>query len=1214
MVSMSDYCQPANLPMPSNDTTTPIAFNAFSTALEPGINLIEASAGTGKTFSIAMLVLRFVVEHEMPIEQVLVVTFTKAATQELRLRIRQRLQDLRRYLIMPKDPMNEHQDPAFKAWADQLEHPKAAADRVAQALAAIDNAAIFTIHGFCQRMLRQYALESGQLFDAELNANVDQLRLALAEDYWRQQLYDASELKVSVCCAQYRSPAALLQSIHKIQEGMVTEPAGLKLDDTLQQVETASERLKDLKRVLLTPLATALAEHPANFKPAFVEKFPELCAAIAPWLACSGAAIPVASLSALCYERLLSDALNGNKFRKTKLLTAEERKRTFLADYGITQTDALESLLINLEQSALAFRLGLLDYLSEHLQHSQSTLNVLSFNDLITRLSQVLRGEGGALLQSALQRKFKVALIDEFQDTDQPQWMIFSSVYNTAHHFLYLIGDPKQAIYKFRGADIYSYLEAKWAAHRAYTLDTNFRSHPALVHAVNRLFEAAEHPFLLKEIPYYPVKAGKTADGLWWHGQPAQAMVLWALEANPESAEGYWGSGQARQVLRVSVVNEIIALLAEDSGARLGQSPEDSRALQAQDIAILVRGNEEAAHYQSALQHAGVAAVINSKQSVFESEEALHLQQLLAALIQPGNISRVRQALALPWFGLDGQAFDALTRNDHQLQQYVSDFQQFQQRWLERGLMAMMRSLLDQYQIPQQLAQQSQAERRITNLNHLLEILQQAVQDERLDSHKTLEWLSKAISEGLQGEGKELRLEQDEAAVNIVTIHSSKGLEYPVVFCPELWSSKRSQSAPSGDKVVICHEGDTLVADLGTSKQAARFEQSLFEQDAEDLRLLYVAVTRAAYRCYAPWATVRTKSQDNTSAFAYLLTAYAGDAWPQKLQSLADSDSGFEWVEIPALTEPVKASPRGRSLQCLSARTLLEPIKQRWQMSSYSALAYLSHQQHALELPQDKSQEPAEVPELVPELAVELLPKGAHTGNVLHDLLENHSFKWLANLTPESVLLPEYESYVKSRERSCLRYGLVLEDAGYQALDNLLARSVVAPLDVNDPAFYLANLEDASCLKEMPFYFAMNDLQTQSLNQLLAGLSTCQPLSARTLSGQLTGFIDLICEYQGRYYVMDYKSNSLPDYDAESMQSAMCEHNYGLQYYLYSVVLHHYLQQRLPGYDYDLHFGGVRYLFLRGMDAAEPMQGVFVDKPGLELIEAISDVLRGVAV
>lgn len=1213
MVSMTAHCLSAKIPMPPSEPVLPLAFNAFSTALEPGINLIEASAGTGKTFSIAMLVLRFVVEHELPLEQVLVVTFTKAATQELRLRIRQRLQDLRRYLVSPQDPVNANQDEAFKQWADQLENPKAAAERVAQALASIDNAAIFTIHSFCQRMLRQYALESGQLFDAELNANVDQLRLALAEDYWRQQLYQASELKVSVCCSQYRSPAALLQSINKIQEGMVTEPAGLKLSETLQQVESANESLRDLKRVLLMPLATALAEQTDNFKPAFADKFPELNAAIEHWLDHPETAIPVSSLRALRYDSLFGDALNGNKFRKTKVLAADDRKRTFLADYGITQTDTLDSLLINLEQSALAFRLGLLEYLDEHLQHSQSTLNVLSFNDLISRLSQVLQGEGGALLQSALQRQFSVALIDEFQDTDQQQWNIFSSVYKTERHFLFLIGDPKQAIYKFRGADIYSYLGAKRAAHRAYTLDTNFRSHPALVRSVNSLFGGTDNPFLLKEIPYYPVKAGKAADGLWWNDQPAQAMVLWCLEPNPDDASGYWGSGVARHVLRVSVVNEIIELLADGTGARLGKSLETTRAMRAQDIAILVRGNEEAANYQAALQQAGIAAVINSKQSVFESEEAVHLQQLLSALIQPANISRVRQALALPWFGLDGQAFDALCRDDQQLQQYVSDFQQFQQRWLEHGLMAMMRSLLDAYQIPQQLARQSQAERRITNLNHLLELLQQAVQDERLDSHKTLEWLSKAISDGLQGEGKELRLEQDEAAVNIVTIHSAKGLEYPVVFCPELWGGKRAQSAPTGDKVVICHEGDSLIADLGSSKQTERFEQSQFEQDAEDLRLLYVAVTRAAYRCYAPWATVRTKSADNSSAFAYLLKDYAGEDWPQRLQTLANSDSGFEYAEIAAEVVLNSALTQARLPQILSARTLHHPIKQRWQMSSYSALAYLSHQERELELPQDKSQEPVEVPELAVEIAPERLPKGAHTGNVLHDLLENHSFKWLAGLTPESVLLPEYESYVKSRERSCLRYGLSLEQEGYAALDSLLARSVAAPLDAEDSEFCLEKLADEACLKEMPFYFAMNGLQTQSLNQLLAGQTTCQPLSARSLSGQLTGFIDLICEYEGRYYVMDYKSNSLPDYDAESLQNAMREHNYGLQYFLYSVVLHHYLQLRLPDYDYDLHFGGVRYLFLRGMDAAEPMQGVFVDKPELHLIEAISDVLRGVA-
>jgi len=1194
---------------------SPISFNAFNTALEPGVNLIEASAGTGKTFSIAMLVLRFVAEKNLPIEKILVVTFTKAATQELRTRIAQRLQDLRRYLVDPEHPTSLLQDQAFREWADALEDKSVVIERVATALASIDNASIFTIHGFCQRMLRQYALESGQLFDAELNSSVDQLRLSLAEDYWRQQLYGASELKVAVSCGEYKTPAALLSSISAIQDGMVTEPSGLDLDKMLKGFETAASDLQLLDATLLTPLSQAIADDTALFKADFAEGFDAICHDIRSWLETKEWAIPVSRLSAVSFSRLTSDALNGNKFRKNKeFASSDERKLAFLADLGITETDTLDCLLNNLAQTSLAFRLGLLQYLKDQLEDSQSKLNVLSFNDLISRLSHVIETEGsGELLREALRRQFAVAMIDEFQDTDQQQWNIFSSVYNTEQHYLYLIGDPKQAIYKFRGADIYSYISAKTEASRAYTLDTNFRSHPNLVNAVNAFFEKSPQPFLLDDIPYHAVNAGKSESKLWWDNEPADSMVMWGLESNPDDKNGYWGSGVVRQLLRTHIINEIVKLLDAKSGAKFGASADTAPALAPKDIAILVRGNDEAATYQRQLQEAGIPAVLNSKHSVFDSLEAVQLSQLLMSLVQPANQQTLRQALSLPWFGLTGQEFDALCADDLQLQEYVSDFQYYQQRWQQRGLMAMMRSLLDKYNVFQTLTTLPNSERRIANLNHLLELLQQAALDERLDTHKTIEWLTLAIQGEQANDGKELRLEQDEAAVSIVTIHSSKGLEYPIVFCPELWVEKRAQSAPSGDKVVICHEKNTLIADLGTDKQKERFEQSLFEQSAEDLRLLYVAITRAAYRCYVPWAYVRTANKDNNSALAYLLQEHDGDDLSAKFKSLAEFSDCFSYEQISAEVEPLQATKATTDKLQLNARGMAREIKQQWQMSSYSALAHLGQHSHISpdsELPKDKSEEPQVIAEPIVEAVPELIPKGAHTGNVLHDLLENNTFAALGKLDPENNL---DEHYLKQRSRCCLRYGLSLEEEGLKALDELLIKSVNAPLDVDDSEFCLAKIEDAACLKEMPFYFAINQMQTQGLNQLLSGQATCQDLSARNLTGQLTGFIDLICEYDGRYYVMDYKSNWLSSYDHESMQSAMREHNYGLQYFIYSVVLHHYLQQRLPNYSYEEHFGGVRYLFLRGMDADQPMQGVFVDKPSLEIIEGLSDVLSGAA-
>ena len=1169
-------------------------FSAFVTPLKTGVNLIEASAGTGKTYSIAMLVLRFVVEKKLKIEQILVVTFTNAATQELKTRIRRRLQDLKNYL-------NNHEhsdglDEAFMQWADQLTDRQEVISLLTQALAAIDNAAIFTIHSFCQRMLRQFALESGQLFDAELITNQDELKLSLAEDYWRQQLYDASALKVALLTNNFSTPQALVRSINTIHAGMRIIPEKQDVDQLIGKIETnCSVLASQLEQAVLTPLSKLISSDPANFKETFLSSFEGIKRAVLDWVAGDNLDIPIKMLKQLSFVHLLTNALNGNKFRKTKLASAEERKQAYLQDAGVIELSVLDELALQTEQLSISFRLGLFEYLQNNLDSKKDALNVLSYDDLITRLSKAIESQD-RLLSASLQRQFEVALIDEFQDTDQQQWDIFSKVYNTSQHYLYLIGDPKQAVYKFRGADIYSYLDAKKTANHAYTLNNNFRSAPALLESINTLYSKSKTPFLIEGIPYHPIKSGKPDDAQW---VGKRGLMFWYLEDNPDHKDGYWSSGTAREVIRTAVINEIITLLQKTAGNETLLSPSD--------FAILVRGNDEAANYQWALQQAGVPAVINSKRSVFDSDEAHYLQQLLTAIERPADLNCMRQALVLPWFDLDGQAFDALCRDDFALQQYVSEFQNFQERWQDSGLMAMMKSLLDHYKILQVLSKDESAERRITNLHHLLEVIQQVVLDERLDTHKTLDWLILTIGGENRGDGTELRLEQDQDAVNVVTIHSAKGLEYPIVFAPELWYERPAKTTATKDEVVVCHQQGQLIADLGSELLSEHFEQARFEQQAEDLRLLYVAITRAASRCYVPWATVRSLKKDNQSALAYLLESHEGDDWLVKLNNLAKSAGGVEFETVPAEQVALTRTSGEQRSTSLNAKTATRTIKQEWRMSSYSSLAYLSQHEH--ELPQDKSQEPIEAEEALPEPTVEVLPKGAHTGNVLHDLLENHSFAQLAELNVDNE---HYDAYVAARARSCVRYGLVLEPGAERALDQLLMRSVAAPLDLENGDFLLANIPENDCLKEMAFYFSVNQLQTSAINQLLVDQPSYQPLSMRQLSGQLTGFIDLICRYQGRYYVMDYKSNSLQNYDTASLQSAMQQHNYGLQYFIYSLVLHNYLMQRLPDYNYEQHFGGVRYLFLRGMDKSQPMQGVFVDKPSLEIIEGLGKVLNGV--
>jgi len=587
---------------------------------------------------------------------------------------------------------------------------------------------------------------------------------------------------------------------------------------------------------------------------------------------------------------------------------------------------------------------------------------------------------------------------------------------------------------------------------------------------------------------------------------------------------------------------------------------------------------------------------LNSKQSVFASIQAFELYHVLRAVAGAGQIDLLKQALATPWFGLDGQQLYRLSQDEAELDAWVSRFQDYLQCWRNQGLLATVQQLLRRERIEQHLSAQPQAERVLTNIHHLAERLQQAAIDEHLAINKTLDWLRRAIQQAAQdsSEDRQLRLESDEDAVKIVTLHSSKGLEYPLVFCPDLW--RRSDRLKTETALVQCHEHGTMVADLGSAQFGERRDQALFEELAEDLRLFYVALTRAKYRCYLNWADVRTKERANDSAMAYLFEFADCDFAGQQrvLQQLASGEPDlFEYRLLPAEAagEPAELPADRRAADLpLAHRRQTRSLHSIWQMSSYTALAALSLEQTP-ELPADKAEESHGQP-----AGDEALPRGAHTGNVIHSLLETVAFADLAGR----------RDIGRASAQACLRYGLQL--AQPQILSEVLYQVTATPLS-EDSGFCLKNLEPAQCIKEMPFYLSMpGRVDTARINRILAACPAYQALDAKQISGYLTGFIDLVCCYGGRYFVMDYKTNALADYSQASLLQAMREHNYGLQYWLYSLVLHAYLSQRLPDYDYARHFGGVKYLFVRGMDPERPASGVFADRPEPDQLAELAEV------
>lgn len=1150
------------------------AFSATETPLTTGINLIEASAGTGKTYTIAMLVVRFIVEQGLLIEQLLIVTFTKAATEELKDRIRARLVEAKQAL--DNHPDSTH-DSDLRDWLHNLDiDTQTLRSRLNLALMNIDQADIFTIHGFCQRILTEHALESGQLFNCELTEDIKPTQQQCSDDFWRQQLYLRDPWESAVLTRNYATPDDLFVAISPVRPEYQLLPDVDTLDTLFQRLRQQAKSLPKALDNIFAALNTAQGDN--KFKKNILENILENKSSFYQWA--QGESITIPDFSTLTRETLFK-GLNGNKLR------GDEKKDQYLDELGL-ETTPFSQLQRTLQHIDISFRQNLYYGLVKTLPARLVQQNLMSFDDLITRLAYALQGDQKQHLQDALRQRYKAAFIDEFQDTDSNQWTIFSTLFQASDQYLFLIGDPKQAIYKFRGADIYSYFAAQRQAQYLFTLHKNWRSHPELVTAVNTLFEGRTHPFLFKELAFNPVAAAKSPDdGEIRNGIDRIApLVLAQLDQN-HGTQPHWSKTAASAAIQQHVVAEILSLLNSQYTIN---TKDQSHPVKPSDIAILVRTHVQAQDYQRILNDYGIPAIVNSNDSVFSSQQAHDLYTLLLALEQPGNSTRLKQALALHWFGLDGQTFYQLSQDDLLLEQWIIRFHDYHQLWQESGLLSMMTAVFDRENIISNLARQPQAERILTNINHLLELAQKAVSEHHLGPNKILDWLHHAITQESQHEAAQLRLESDENAVKIITLHSSKGLEFPIVFCPVLWDSGR----PTNDKKPLqFHKDGRIYVDFGSDDLEQHKDLATNEQQAEDIRLFYVALTRAKFRGYLHWADVRTKEKPNQSAMGWLLQLAEQDFSGQQrlLQSFAENSPDCFAYQLLDVNIDIDSHYQAQTpQQTLAARRRHRDLSSHWQMSSYTALSALSLSDSP-DFPQDKADESDD---LIDEKNTDLLPKGAHTGNVLHEILEKTRFQALAN----------GDDISQQRQQSCLRYGLSMEQP--EIIDQLLQTAVNTPLSRDDPDFKLANIPDHHCIKEMPFYLALQTTQIEHINTILADCPAVQPLSRRKISGFLTGFIDLVCCYNGRYYVMDYKSNALSQYTQSYLTQAMRDHNYGLQYWLYALVLHCALKNRLPDYQFERHFGGIKYLFLRGMQQEHPESGVYSDSPDLNTLERLA--------
>lgn len=1234
--------------MSAQPTLTVEPLDVFACPLD-GVRLVEASAGTGKTWNICGLYLRLLLEHDLAVESVLVVTFTKAATAELSTRIRDRIVDCLRVLD-GADPGGDPFVPGLIACVEAAGvGAELMAERLRRALQTFDEAAIFTIHGFCQRSLADTPFAAGLPYALELAEDDSALRREVAQDFWRREIVAGAVppllAELLVECGD--SPDAWADLLGRDMGRPLAERRWDELDATdlaaLQATlaaayDDAARHWHDGERVCAA-VSDALERLKKNiYKPEAIDK------ARRQWHDWLAAADP-------------RRALPGDKDSKLRLLgsgkLAEGVKKGEQPpeDLFFAAADTLLAARANADEALAAARLQLLRrFLGEsadELRRRKRERRQIAFDDILWNAYAALTSGDQPWLAAALHQRYPAALIDEFQDTDPLQFAIFDRVYNAEgrHGSLFLVGDPKQAIYSFRSADLFTYLMARDRADARYTLAKNQRSSPALIEACNRLFGANPAVFMLDGLDYQKVGAGERqrAPLVDATDDSAAALRLWriprdaALEAAAEE-NGEDGGGhrlpraEAMQRAALASAAEIARLLAAGAAGdiRLGDRP-----LAPADIAVLVRSHGQGARMRRALAAFGVGSVELSQASVFHTEDAEELERVLIAIAEPARERRVMAALATAAMGRSAADIAALASDEAALLAVLDRFAGWRETWLARGFGVMLRRWMSDQGVAARLLARADGERRLTNLMHLAELLQQAAGT--ASPEVLLRLLASRRAEEGGGEAAQLRLESDRNLVQIVTIHRAKGLEYGIVFCPFLFDG----FPPRGDggPMRAWHDDDgTLVLDYraaaaGDEDIAARIRA---ERMAEDLRLAYVALTRAVYRCYLVvgcYATLNfgrpSYSQSGRSLLNWMVAGAGMDAAAWQAHKMQPAEIDARWRGLVAASggtialadlpdgagTPLPPAARGEH----APRVARPPqVAAGWKIGSFSALIFgASHEQAArdhdarqLPLEADAAAEPAP-----PPAADDILrfPRGPVAGDCLHAVFERIDFTdpagWDAAIAAALADHPQ-------RGSDPVRDGPKLK----AMLRNMLADVLATPLTAGAAPVVLGEMPLARRLTELGFHLPAPQLGADQLNAWLAAHGYHVPrLAFAELGGYLKGYVDLVFEHDGRYWVLDWKSNHLgegpADYAPARLEAAMQAHGYHLQHLLYTVALHRHLAHCLPDYDYDRHFGGVLYLFVRGVrpdwQGGEGAAGVFHHRAGRAVVEALDRLLAG---
>lgn len=1156
--------------------------------------LVEASAGTGKTHAITTYFVRGLLELGLQPEQILVVTYTNAATAELRIRARDRIAQA---LVM-LDSSNGRGDAlreVVDAAAERLGRSEVER-RLRNAIGKMDQAAILTIHGFCQRLLLEYPLELGIDFDLEVAEDVESVHAELAVDFWVSELYDQGEWLLEALKKAKVGPEhlATLASVASMRATELLGPERHDANDNL-----VADWLEEHRRAgeLWNRERAQVCEILVR-NPDFNRNRYNLKSILKTWMPALDAFFeqPRFAYPPACLPLLAEGRMAMKKGRD------EPEHAFFRACRSLL--DAHETLQPMLDYAVFDVQQRFIEHARSVSRKRRHETSVFTFDDLLTAVYAALDPSmAGAAASSrdeliaTIARSYPLALIDEFQDTDSVQYGIFRAIYGEGAAVY--VGDPKQAIYSFRGADVFSYMGAAAdVGQRKHALGTNWRSDPAVVEGVNALFSRREPAFALDGIDFEPAVA--QADG----NRSSLDAGLELIFIEEEQLEG-----PLAEAVAPIVANEIALLL--DSEARI-----NGRPVVPDDVAVLCRSNTQAEEVTAALRALRIPTSLDGGSTVLGTEIASELGAVLEAALMPGDAGAVRRALLTRLFGVSPYALSSMS--DETWTSWVTRFREWNETWHSYGVLRFLEDMLRVSEAEKRIARQPAARRELTDLSHIEELLLRGEREQGRNPVSLMQWLRRAsngsAAGGVAREELQQRPDAESGAVRVATIHKSKGLEYGIVYCPFTWNDAGLRGFAA--KALKFHDAERdIKLDLRLTLPDARNRfanqpelaehRRLAELEAQSdaLRLLYVAVTRAKHRCTLFWGR---GAGWKTSALRYLLHGDDGfdeldePQMRQAVEALAAASSGTIGCRPPHGEAAAPMQPEAPKAN-LAAKAQSRTFDQAPTMASFTSLS--GHDEKA---PVERSDG---APTEHDRALFGNLAPGARTGLLLHSILEQANFAELGGGATETLI-----------ERELGAWGFDRALAGEVQQDLVTVAST--PLTHEPGAPRLRELDPRRQLRELEFTLRVDEPSLDGLAAVLKehGAPKAAPgyparlseLGSQALHRYLRGYIDLLFEWEHRWYVADYKSNSLRAYDADTVTEAVQREHYLLQAQLYTAAVHRYLTQRVRGYDPEAHWGGALFVFMRGMTGPEGAgSSVFFDRGSAELLKAVDRWLGG---